>query len=259
MPYAMTPFIKSAAGAPPTLFATEAAGLDWLAAAGGAEVVEVLDVAPDRLSLARLDTSDATAASAEAFGRALLVTHRAGAPAFGAPPPQAPGPHGFIGPTGAPLPMRYGDWPEWGAFFAEARITPYLRLAQDAGAIDQAGSETIERLSSRLAAGEFDDGEAPSRLHGDLWSGNLLWCRQGCVMIDPAAHGGHFLDDLAMLALFGAPMLERIHGAYAEAAGLDAGWRQRLALHQLYPLLVHAVLFGGGYAARAVKIAKRFG
>jgi fructosamine-3-kinase len=78
------------------------------------------------------------------------------------------------------------------------------------------------------------------------------------VLIDPAAHGGHREADLAMLALFGCPHLERVVGAYAEAQPLAEGWRERVALHQVHPLLLHAVLFGGSYAAQAVRAARRY-
>ena len=77
-------------------------------------------------------------------------------------------------------------------------------------------------------------------------------------MIDPAAHGGHRESDLAMLALFGLPHLPRVLDAYAEASPLADGWTDRVALHQLFPLLVHACLFGGGYGARAAEAARRY-
>src|SRR5690606_19836796 len=104
----------------------------------------------------------------------------------------------------------------------------------------------IDRAVARFAevAGEP---EPPARIHGDLWSGNLLWSGGRVVLIDPAAHGGHRETDLAMLALFGAPYLDRILGAYQEEWPLADGWRERVPLHQLHPLLVHVVLFGGVY------------
>ncbi len=98
--------------------------------------------------------------------------------------------------------------------------------------------------------------EPPARLHGDLWSGNVLWAADGVWLIDPAAHGGHRETDLAMLALFGLPHLDRVLAAYAEAAPLADGWRDRVPLHQLFPLVVHATLFGGGYGAQAAAAAR---
>src|SRR5436305_1394897 len=79
--------------------------------------------------------------------------------------------------------------------------------------------------------------EPPERLHGDRWSGNLLWGGDGRVwLVDAAAaHGGHRETDLAMLALFGAPHLDVIRAAYAEVAPLADGWQQRIPLHQVHP------------------------
>jgi fructosamine-3-kinase len=98
--------------------------------------------------------------------------------------------------------------------------------------------------------------ERPSRIHGDCWSGNVLWSGGRGWLIDPAAHGGHRETDLAMLALFGAPFLDRILASYDEAAPLAAGWRPRVPLHQLHPLLVHACLFGTGYAGAVAEAAR---
>jgi fructosamine-3-kinase len=155
--------------------------------------------------------------------------------------------------------MRPG--PAWGPWFAEHRLLPYLRRAHDAGALDVEGSTTVARLLDRLVAepdlaGPAD--ELPARLHGDLWNGNVMWTADGVVLVDPAAHGGHRETDLAMLALFGLPHLSRVLEAYDEAAPLAPGWQDRVALHQLHPLLVHAALFGGGYGPRAAAAAARY-
>jgi fructosamine-3-kinase len=90
-----------------------------------------------------------------------------------------------------------------------------------------------------------------------LWSGNVLWGADGRAwLIDPAAHGGHRETDLAMLRLFGCPHLERVLAAYQETVPLAGGWMERVGLHQLFPLLVHTVLFGRGYAEQAVAAAR---
>jgi fructosamine-3-kinase len=236
-------------GAAPAV-AAEAAGLRWLAAAGGARVPAVLDADGGRLVTELVGGAAPTAGAAEELGRALARTHAAGAPAFGAPPPGGPA-DARIGAA----PMRNTPAPSWPEWYAADRLLPYLRTARDAGALTGEDAGEIEAVADRLPelAGPV---EPPARLHGDLWSGNVLWSRAGAVLIDPAAHGGHRETDLAMLALFGCPHLPAVLAAYDEAAPLAAGWRARVPLHQLFPLLVHVVLFGGGYAAQAASAAR---
>ena len=194
-----------------------------------------------------------TAGAAEAFGQALARTHAAGAPAFGAPPEGWEG-DGFIGRQR--LSLRPAS--SWGAFYAEQRVLPYAREAYDSDHLSAAALAAVERVADRLRAGDFDDGRPPARIHGDLWSGNVLFTPDGVVMIDPAAHGGHGLTDLAMLHLFGAPELDRTSAAYAEEAGLDRGWEDLVGLHQLHPLLVHAVSHGPAYGSEAASVASRY-
>jgi fructosamine-3-kinase len=98
--------------------------------------------------------------------------------------------------------------------------------------------------------------EPPARTHGDLWSGNVFWSGGKGWLIDPAAHGGHRETDLAMLALFGAPFLDEILAAYQAVTPLAGGWRARVPLHQLHPLLVHACLYGETYGAQAGAAAR---
>ena len=248
---------KSSPGAPPGYPAWEAAGLRWLAAAGGAQVVEVLDVGPHHLDLVRLTPATPTRAHAEAFGRGLAATHTAGAPAFGCGPDGWVG-DGWLGPLAEPLPLPLGSWPTWGAFHAQARLAPLVREGRERGVLDTAAVAVLDRLVAAVASGALDTEDPPARLHGDLWSGNVVWTASGVVLIDPAAHGGHREADLAMLALFGCPHLDVVLGAYADAAPLADGWTQRVALHQVHPLLLHAVLFGGSYVARTVRAAQRY-
>jgi fructosamine-3-kinase len=254
-------FVKHRSDAPEGFFTTEAAGLAWLAEvtpSGGARTVPVVQVEPTRITLRRLVGGGATRDAAEDFGRALAITHAAGASGHGAQPPGAGG-KAWIGPL--PMPVSATGTPDWAPFFAEQRIRPYLRLARDDGAVDRAGAELIDRVCERLLTGDADltgPAEPVARLHGDLWSGNVLWTASGAVLIDPAAHGGHRESDLAMLALFGAPHLERILAAYHEQAPLTEGWQRRVGLHQLFPVLVHAALFGSGYGGQAVALARRY-
>jgi fructosamine-3-kinase len=238
--------IKTRPHAPDGFFQREAEGLRWLAEAGGAKTPQVLAVADDCLVLDWVEPGKPTTDLAERFGRSLAATHRAGAETFGGPR------DGYIGM--APLPNR--TLPTWPEFFASRRVMPYVRAAVDRGSLTTDEAATIESAMRRIhdLAGPA---EPPARIHGDLWSGNLVWGADGDVwVIDPAAHGGHRETDLAMLSLFGAPHLQRILDAYDEATPLADGWHERMALHQLHPLLVHSVLFGGTYGARAAAAAK---
>ncbi|MBM9465817.1 fructosamine kinase family protein [Nakamurella leprariae] len=249
-------FVKRRPDAPDGFFAAEAAGLAWLAEAepnGGARTVRVRAVGTGTITLERLREVPPTAAAAEAFGTALAVTHAAGAAAFGAPPPGWQG-DAWIGRQVSP--MR--SFEAWGASFADLRVLPYARRAAEIGHLGADGLRAVERVADRLHAGDFDDDRPPARIHGDLWGGNVLFTADGVVVIDPAAHGGHGQTDLAMLELFGAPQLARIQAAYAEAADLPADWPERTGLHQLHPLLVHAVSHGPSYGRHADQVARRY-
>ncbi|MFG2543381.1 fructosamine kinase family protein [Streptomyces sp. NPDC048594] len=232
----------------------EAAGLRWLAAAGAVRIPVVHGHDERRLVLDRVPQGRPGVAAADRFGRELAALHAAGAPAFGAAPPGGPE-EAYIGL--APMRNAVGsDWPSW---YAEHRVLPYLRRAVDDGTLTGDEAAGVERVCERLP-GLAGPAEPPARLHGDLWNGNVLWGEDGHVhLIDPAAHGGHRETDLAMLRLFGCPHLERVTAAYEESAPLADGWAGRVGLHQLFPLLVHAVLFGRGYAEQALAAARAAG
>ena len=245
--------IKTRPHAPADFFRTEAAGLRWLGVAVGVVSPEVLAVEDDCLVIAWIEGARPSVESAENFGRALATTHSSGSPGFGT----ESGEDGYIGTL--PLPNRGADsWPE---FFATRRVLPYLKLARDRGGISSTDTVAVEQVVRRIVdlAGPA---EPPARLHGDLWSGNLVWGLNSRVWaIDPAAHGGHRETDLAMLGLFGCPQLPRVLDTYQEVTPLADGWEDRVALHQLFPLLVHACHFGkgsggAGYGARAGDVAR---
>ncbi|TMQ92527.1 fructosamine kinase [Actinomadura soli] len=249
-------FVKAASesiqdGGAGGVFAAEAAGLRWLSEASdpgsgvGAPVPEVVAADEHMLVLPWLPSASPTPSSAERLGRELAALHTTARPAaYGAPW------DGYI--ADLPLDNTQDDrgWPGW---YAERRLEPFLRLG--ARHLPSADVRLVERVMAdieRLAG----PSEPPSRVHGDLWSGNVLWTDGRALLIDPAAHGGHRETDLAMMALFGTPHLERILAAYDEAAPLADGWRARVPLHQLHPLLVHVALFGASYRASLADAAR---
>jgi fructosamine-3-kinase len=239
-------FTKTAA-APPDFFAAEADGLRWLREAGAVPVPEVIAVLDDLLVLEWVDEAGPSREAAERFGRDLAALHRAGAPAFGATWP------GYIG--SLPQPNTVGDaWPEW---FADHRLRPHLRTSADRGALAAADVALVDRLLDDIER-YAPPPEPPSRLHGDLWPGNLLWATDGRAwLVDPSAHGGHRETDLAQLAQFGgAPFLSRILAAYDETWPLADGWAARVPLHQLHLLLAHTAMFGVAYREPVVSAAK---
>ncbi len=249
-------FVKARAGAPAAEFAAEAAGLAWLSEAVTIAVPEVLAFGRGDepwLAIEWIAPGALTAEGEERLGRDLAALHRSGAEAQGVLPPGSP--DGLLRIGSVELPSHPGSsWPE---IYSEQRLRPLLAMARDNGAIGDGDAAAIEKVCERISdlAGP---GETPSRLHGDLWSGNVLAGADGTPwLIDPAAHGGHREIDLAMLRLFGGPS-ERALAAYEEAYPPADGHEERVALWQVLPLLVHAVLFGGSYGSAAGRAARTY-
>ena len=276
----------------------EALGLTWLAepmADGGAHVVPVT-AGPGWIDEPRLAAGTVTASAAEAFGRALAVTHAAGAPVFGAAPPGWDGRTQMGRSNERIRPCERepdGVAPRRGEFFADDRLVPYLEPCLDRGSLTSRHASVIERVCERLRDGDFDadqpalvrraarergDRVAVARTHGDLWTGNVMWVPERTidwappragrgrgwvpdvvgVLIDPLAQGAHGETDLAALGVFGQRHLERIVAGYDEASPLADGWRERVGLHQLHLLIIHAFLFGGSYGAETASVARRY-
>ena len=246
-------FVKTRAGASPGEYAAEAAGLQWLAEPDAVRTPGVLAIGDDYLALEWVEHGRLDAGGASELGRGLARTHLAGAPDFGEFRGSGAGAESGFGSLRLPNDPAE-DWP---TFYGERRLLPLARLARERGALTSAGVAAVERVSARL--GELvGPAEPPSRLHGDLWQGNVMGDAEGRPwLIDPSAYGGHREIDLAMLRLFGAPG-GGVFEAYAEVAPLADGWEDRVGLYQLLPLLVHALLFGGSYRGSAEQMARRY-
>jgi fructosamine-3-kinase len=242
-------FAKTHPGAPPEFFTTEAAGLTWLREPDAVAVPDVLAVSeePKLLVLEWIEEGTPRATTDRDFGGALAQLHHAGAPRFGRDDRRTTG--------SRRLPNVPCD--TWSEFYASNRLLPLARLARDSGALPERAIDALERVAATLDRFGGDD-EPPARLHGDLWAGNRLVDVEGQNwLIDPAAHGGHREFDLAMMRLFGG-FGSSCFAAYADVHPLAHGWEERVELHQIAPLVVHAIKFDGAYVDHAVAAIARY-
>jgi fructosamine-3-kinase len=223
-------FAKTHPSPPADMYEAEVDGLAFLAE-GPLRVPRVLACTRDALFLEWLEPAPRVRDFDERLGRGLAALHRLPT-GFGHTRDN------FIG----PLPQDNASTPDWPSFYAERRLLPMLARAR----ADASLRRRFDRLVARMPE-LVGPPEPPARLHGDLWSGNLHVDERGePALIDPAVHGGHREIDLAMMRLFGG-FSARVFASYHEVHPLAPGHEDRVALHQLYPLLVHAALFGASY------------
>ena len=245
-------FVKTHPSAPETMFPAEALGLDWLRNRSGLRVPEVLAVSKpgDEVSYLVLEWLDAASPARdfdERLGRGLAELHRAAVSGFGLEHDN------FIG----SLPQSNRPHDDWAVFFRAERLEPQLERLVAARRASFSLRRSFERLFERLPE-LWGEPEPAARLHGDLWGGNLHVGAHGePCLIDPAVYGGHREIDLGMMRLFGG-FSERVFQAYDEAFPLSPGAAERVPLCQLYPLLVHANLFGGSYVGSVERIVAKY-
>ena len=253
----MSKYRKSRAFSPQGFFECEGKGLEWLGEAqsqGGPRVVEVYDWGKDYLDIERVNPCSPTPQAAHDFGAALARLHDVGAEYFGSAPAGYTGTC-YYGPLQDPLPMATGQWRDAATYWAEGRLRPMVEMGIERRTLNDYDKELTENVIDALPEllGKAS-GDKPARLHGDLWSGDVMWSADSgsveAVLIDPAAHGGHREEDLAMLDLFGMSYFNEILDGYQSVHPLKAGWRERMTVWQLYPIAGHCSFFGGGYVSQ---------
>jgi protein-ribulosamine 3-kinase len=234
----------------PGMLKAEASGLEFLRKSGGFTIPAVMgygDWEPQQyLVLGWIQAGSPCVDFWENFGSTLALLHRQTQPCFGL---------SFDNYIGS-LPQTNFETATFFDFYAQYRLQPTVKILRDKGALSVADIANFSRLFNRLE--QLIPEEPPALLHGDLWAGNYMVGEKGePVLIDPAPYYGHREMDIAMTQLFGG-FVKKMLDVYNESFPLEKDWKMRIALFQLYPILVHAVLFGGHYTGSAVSTMKSY-
>lgn len=243
-------FLKvNVAGKFPEMFDAEKKGLQFLSIPGCPYVPSVvfsgLCNEEQFLLIEFLQNMSETPSSEYELGEKLAILHRNSSNYFGLDH------NNYIGSLKqANEPCR--SWPE---FFITRRLEPLLRTAIDRKELPSGIVNSFNSLFGKL--GEIMPEEKPSLLHGDLWSGNKMNTPKGPAIFDPAVYYGHREADLSMTHMFGG-FAEDFYKGYQDNFPLEMEWKRRIEIFNLYPLLVHLVLFGGGYAGDVIRIIRKF-
>jgi fructosamine-3-kinase len=234
----------------PCMFEKEAMGLELLGSAGEVRIPGVIlhgeseDLA--FLVLELVTPAPRIEAFWDEFGASLARLHRHHGDHFGL------GHDNYIG----SLPQSNKKHSDWISFFIEERLERQACMARDSGTLGRSFTAALERLYKKLP--EIFPPEKPSLIHGDLWNGNFMADDRGLAcLIDPAVYYGHREMDLAMSRLFGG-FDRRFYESYEREFPLEKGWRERIDICNLYPLLVHVNLFEGGYGEQVMGTLRRF-
>ncbi len=245
-------FLKEHGRRPPGMMAAEAAGLAALAAVGAIRVPKPLahweDAENQYLLLEYLPEGSRKPRFWEEFGAAMAALHQG----------SSPGPFGFDGDNFIGATPQKNDWTEsWISFFGEKRLLFQIELAEERGLSDSQMSRGVRKIVDKLGS-LLVEPEKRALLHGDLWSGNYMVGPEGnAVIIDPAAYFGHPEADIAMTELFGS-LGAPFYAAYREAGALDVGYQDRRDVYNLYHIINHLNLFGGGYAGSVRSIIRKY-
>ena len=233
-----------------TMFESEARGLDLLRHTDALHIPHVIGYGQHQdksyLILDYIDSGKPGDSYWETLGQSLAVLHSHTQPKFGLDF------NNFIG----SLPQDNSPTANGLDFFFEHRLLPQAGLALYRELLPKQAYDALFRLRERLP--DLIPNERPALLHGDLWSGNVLVNEDGQpALIDPAVYYGFREAELAFTKLFGG-FDDRFYDAYHEAFPLQDGFYERVAIYNLYPLLVHVNLFGSGYVSGVERVLKQF-
>ncbi|GAL83011.1 fructosamine/ketosamine-3-kinase [Sporocytophaga myxococcoides] len=239
-------FVKVNRNVPEDFFEKEAEGLSLLAKTNRIRIPEIIFIGRNLLVMEFIERGLESKNYWFKLGQKLSDIHKVTASSFGLDY------NNYIGSL-EQLNGWYSNWPE---FFVERRIFPLAHRAYADGRLERRGVELIEQLSKKI--NDLLVHEKPSLLHGDLWSGNVMVdLSEAPVFVDPAVYYGNREIEIAFTTLFGGfdPLF---YESYQEAFPLEKNFDKRIDLYNLYPLLVHANLFGGSYSNSVMTILRRF-
>ncbi len=239
-------FVKTNASAPPDMFPREAEGLQALNVEDGPHVPQVYQAEANYILLENLQPAPRKGDYWPIFGRQLASLHRHTRDRFGFHHDN------YIGST-----PQKNPWTEDGyEFFAQHRLLYQAQLGRDRNRLSSGDVKKIAYVAHHLE--KWVPQQEASLIHGDLWSGNATTDQDGApAIIDPAAHYGWAEAELAMTNLFGA-FPNRFYQAYQETRPLDPGFRERFPIYNLYHLLNHVNLFGGGYLSQVRSVLAKY-
>jgi protein-ribulosamine 3-kinase len=246
-------FLKWNSSAPSDLFVKEAAGLNEMRSAENPFLViprvifdKKADEFPGLLLMEYLPPSTSALGYDEKLGRGIARLHRKTAPAFGFHHSN------FCGTT-----LQDNEWKaNWPEFYAQRRIGALVKQIRNRRGMNTDEEKIYENLVSRMP-GLLSHDTTPSLIHGDLWSGNYVYTANGPALIDPACYYADREMELGMMQLFGG-FSPAVWESYQDEFPLPEGWKERIALYQLYHVLNHYSLFGGSYGRQALEIAGKY-